>query len=131
MKNRRKLARDVAIVGAGMSKFGMFRDKDSKDLFAEAFREMIASVDKGVDPKEIEALYLGNFSNDYFMRQAHWGPIISDLVGITPKPATRTEGACASVRLHSERVFLPSPPVFTIWSLSAVWRRCPNALPRK
>ena len=60
MRKRRKLARDVAIVGAGMSKFGMFKDKDSKDLFAEAFREMIASVDKGVDPKEIEALYLGN-----------------------------------------------------------------------
>jgi acetyl-CoA C-acetyltransferase len=99
MKKRRKLARDVAIVGAGMSKFGMFKDKDSKDLFADAFREMVASVEKGVDPREIEALYLGNFSNDYFMRQSHWGPIISDLVGITPKPATRTEGACASSAL--------------------------------
>ena len=99
MKKRRKLGRGVAIVGAGMSKFGMFKDKDSKDLFAEAFREMIDSVDKGVDPKEIDALYLGNFTNDYFMRQSHWGPIISDLVGIAPKPATRTEGACASSAL--------------------------------
>lgn len=99
MKKRRKLGRDVAIVGAGMSKFGMFKDKDSKDLFADAFREMIVSVDKGVDPQDIDALYLGNFSNDYFMRQSHWGPIISDLVGIAPKPATRTEGACASSAL--------------------------------
>ena len=99
MQKRRKLARGVAIVGAGMSKFGMFKDKDSKDLFAEAFNGMIASVDKGMDPNEIEALYLGNFSNDYFMHQSHWGPIISDLIGLTPKPATRTEGACASSAL--------------------------------
>ena len=95
MKKRRKLGRGVAIVGAGMSKFGMFKDRDSKDLFAEAFNEMIASVDKGVDTGDIDALYLGNFSNDFFMHQSHWGPIISDLIGLTPKPATRTEGACA------------------------------------
>jgi len=96
MKKRRKLGRGVAIVGAGMSKFGMFKDRDSKDLFAEAFNEMTASVDKGIDSGDIDALYLGNFSNDFFMHQSHWGPIISDLIGLTPKPATRTEGACAS-----------------------------------
>jgi acetyl-CoA C-acetyltransferase len=33
------------------------------------------------------------------VHQAHWGPIISDLVGHTPRPATRTEGACASSAL--------------------------------
>jgi acetyl-CoA C-acetyltransferase len=99
MKKRRRLGRGVAVVGAGMSKFGMFKDKDSKDVFAEAFREMLASVDKGVDPNDIDALYLGNFSNDFFMHQSHWGPIISDLIGLAPKPATRTEGACASSAL--------------------------------
>jgi acetyl-CoA C-acetyltransferase len=96
---KRKLGRGVAVVGAGMSKFGMFKDKDSKDLFAEAFRGMLASVDKGFDPNDIDALYVGNFSNDFFMHQSHWGPILSDLVGLTPKPATRTEGACASSAL--------------------------------
>ena len=65
MPKRRKLGRGVALVGAGMSKFGMFQDKDSKDLFVEAFKEMLASVDKGVDPNDIEALYLGNFTNDF------------------------------------------------------------------
>jgi len=99
MQRKRKLARGVAVVGAGMSKFGMFKDKDSKDLFVEAFNEMLSSVDKGVDPQDIEALYLGNFTNDFFVHQGHWGPIISDLIGHTPKPATRTEGACASSAL--------------------------------
>jgi acetyl-CoA C-acetyltransferase len=99
VKKRRQLNRGVALVGVGMSKFGMFQDRDSKDLFAEAFKGMLASVDKGVDPSDIDALYLGNFSNDFFMHQAHWGPIISDLIGHVPKPATRTEGACASSAL--------------------------------
>ena len=99
MKKRRKLGKGVAIVGAGMSKFGMFQNKNSKDLFADAFKEMVASVEKGLDVNEIDAMYLGNFSNDFFVNQSHWGPIISDLVGIAPKPATRTEGACASSAL--------------------------------
>ncbi len=96
---KRKLGRGVAIAGAGMSGFGMYKDRNSKDLFAEAFREMAASVEKGLDPKDIDALYLGNFSNDFFIHQSHWGPIMSDLIGLTPKPATRTEGACASSAL--------------------------------
>jgi acetyl-CoA C-acetyltransferase len=82
-----------------MSNFGMYKDKNSKDLFVEAFQDMTKSVDKGLNPNDIEALYLGNFSNDFFMKQSHWGPIITDLLGITPKPATRTEGACASSAL--------------------------------
>jgi len=99
MQRRKKLGRGVAVVGAGMSKFGMFKEKDSKYLFAEAFNEMLSSIDKGVDPNDIEALYLGNFTNDFFIHQGHWGPIISDLIGLTPKPSTRTEGACAASAL--------------------------------
>ena len=99
MRGPKKLGRGVAVVGAGMSKFGMFADKDSKYLFAEAFHEMLSTVDTGMDPKDIDALYLGNFTNDFFVHQGHWGPIISDLLGFAPKPATRTEGACASSAL--------------------------------
>jgi acetyl-CoA C-acetyltransferase len=48
----RKLGRGVALVGAGMSKFGAFADKTSRDLFVEAFQELRASVDNGFDPKD-------------------------------------------------------------------------------
>ncbi|MBA7642524.1 3-ketoacyl-CoA thiolase [subsurface metagenome] len=99
MPKRRKLGRGVAVVGAGMSKFGMFKDKDSRDLLVEAYDEMLSSVDKGVDPKDIEAMWMGNFSNDFWVSQAHWGPIVADLLGHVPKPVTRTEGACASSTL--------------------------------
>ena len=76
MQKKRKLGRGVAVVGAGMSKFGMFSDKDTKDLFVEDFKEMLSSVDKGMDPNDIDALYVGNFANDFFVHQSHWGPIV-------------------------------------------------------
>ena len=99
MRKKGKLARGVAVVGGGLTKLGLFPDRNSKDFFAEAYTEMMGSVDKGIDSKEIDAIYIGNFTNDFFVNQSHWAPIISDLVGHVPKPVTRTEGACASSAL--------------------------------
>jgi len=99
MQKKRKLGRGVAVVGTGMSRFGMFKDKDSRDLLVEAYSEMLSSVDKGVDPRDIEAIWLGNFSNDFYVHQGHMGPIVADVLGHTPKPVTRTEGACAASTL--------------------------------
>ncbi len=96
MVRKRKLSRRVAVVGGGLTKLGLFKDRNCKDFFAEAFVEMIESVDKGFDPGDIDAIYVGNYSNDFFVNQSHWGPIISDLLGHVPKPVTRTEAACAS-----------------------------------
>ncbi len=91
-----KLMREVAIVGAGMSKFGAFPDKNSRDLFAEAFVNCLQSIDKNFEPKDIQALYLGNYSSDLFEGQGHLAPMCAELAGLTPKPALRTENACAS-----------------------------------
>jgi acetyl-CoA C-acetyltransferase len=99
MAKKRKLGRGVAVVGGGLTKLGLFKDRDSKDFFAEAYTEMVESVEKGFDAKDLDAIYIGNFTNDFFVNQAHWAPIISDLVGHVPKPVTRTEGACASSAL--------------------------------
>jgi acetyl-CoA C-acetyltransferase len=91
-----RLGRGVALVGAGMSKFGAFDDKTSRDLFVDAFNAMTKSVDKGLDVEDIEALYVGNYSSDLFEGQGHVAPIMADWVGLVPKPATRVEDACAS-----------------------------------
>ena len=91
-----KLGRGVALVGAGMSKFGAFADKTSRDLFVDAFNAMNESVDRGIDTEDIESLYVGNYSSDLFEGQGHVAPIMADWVGLTPKPATRVEDACAS-----------------------------------
>lgn len=93
---QRKWNRGVALVGAGMSKFGAFPEKTSRDLFVDAYLEMKHSVDKGLDPKIIEAFYLGNFSSDQFEKQSHLAPILASWVGLSPIPSVRIEDACAS-----------------------------------
>ena len=99
---KRKFGRGVAVVGAGMSKFGAFPGMASRDLFVDAFQNMRSSVDKDFDPLEIEALFIGNYSSDLFEGQAHTAPLMADWVGLTPRPATRVEDACASsgVAIH-------------------------------
>ena len=92
----RKLSRGIALVSAGMSKFGAFPGKSSRDLFVDAFQEMLGTVDKGIDPNDIEALFIGNFSSGLFENQGHTAPIMADWVGLTPRPATSIEDACAS-----------------------------------
>jgi len=94
--SKRKLERGVAVVGAGMSKFGAFREKSSRDLFVEAFQSMRHSVDKDFDPADIKTIYIGNFSSDLFEGQSHTAPIMADVVGLASRPATRIEDACAS-----------------------------------
>ena len=92
-----KLARKVAIVGAGMSKFGRhFPLKRNPDLWVDAWLDAVSRVDNGIEPKDVDACYVGNYSSDLFNHQGHLGPQMADLVGLTPKPAPRFEGACAS-----------------------------------
>ena len=45
INKKRRLGRNVSIVGAGMSAFGAFKEKDSRDLFSEAFQEMMGHMD--------------------------------------------------------------------------------------
>ncbi len=92
-----KLAKGVALVGAGMSKFGNhFPVKRNPDLWIDAWLNAVESVDNGIEPKDIDACYVGNYSSDLFNHQGHLGPQMANLVGLTPKPAPRFEGACAS-----------------------------------
>lgn len=96
MRTTKPFPHGVAIVGAGMSKFGAFPDKNSRDLFVEAFGELRQSIDRGLDPDAIETLILGNYSSDLFEGQGHMAPIMADAVGLCPIPAWRVEDACAS-----------------------------------
>jgi len=92
-----KLAKKVAIIGAGMSKFGQwFPAKRNPDLWVDAWIDAVNRVDNGITPKDVDACYVGNYSSDLFNHQGHLGPQMANLVGLSPKPAPRFEGACAS-----------------------------------
>jgi acetyl-CoA C-acetyltransferase len=96
LAKKRRLGRQVSIVGAGMSQFGAFKGKTSRDLFVEAFQDMLDHLDQDIDIEDIECGYVGNYSSDLFEGQGHTAPIIADWLGMTPTPVTRIENACAS-----------------------------------
>jgi acetyl-CoA C-acetyltransferase len=98
----RKLARNVAVAGVGMSKFGVFPEKTSRDLFVEAYRELRGSIEKEFSPDEIQAFFMGNFTSDQFEKQGHLAPIVASWLGLSPVASLRIEDACASggVALH-------------------------------
>lgn len=92
-----KLARKVALVGAGMCHFGRnFPMKRNPDMWIDAWLDAVEKTDNGIEPKDIDACYVGNYSSDLFNHQGHLGPQLTNLVGLTPKPTSRFEGACAS-----------------------------------
>ncbi len=94
---KRKLGRGVAVVGVGITKFGVYpKGVKASDLFVEAFDEMKRSVNKGLRDEDIEAFYIGNFSSDIFEKQVHCAATVVSRVGLVPKPAVKVENACAS-----------------------------------
>lgn len=96
VEKKRKLARGVAMVGAGMSSFGTRPDMTTRELFAEAFLEMLQSVDRGIDPGDVEALYVGNTGAEFWESQTSVGVLCTDAIGLNPIPALKVEDACAS-----------------------------------
>ena len=99
MGRKPQLARSVALIGGAMSPFGSFPEKGSRDLVTEAYTEALGTVEKGFDPQEVEAIYVGNFTADLFEKQSHLGHLVADWLGLAPRPATRIEGACCSSAL--------------------------------
>ena len=93
-----KLSRSVSVIGAGMTRFHhrMHIDKTSRELFVEATLDAAESVDNGLEFRQVEALFVGNFSSDAFEHQAHTAPLMADWLGLLPRAATRIENACAS-----------------------------------
>jgi acetyl-CoA acetyltransferase len=85
----------ASIVSAGMSRFGRREGLYWRELFLEAFKEVIDRC-PNLDPKkDIKAIYLGMMSSEY-ERQGHTGATASTWAGLLPVEAIRTEAACAS-----------------------------------
>jgi len=84
--------REVAIVGAGMSRFGELWSSSLRDLFAEAALE---ALDRA-GAEQLDAIYVGNMSAGQFVGQEHLGPLFADRIGRAGVPCTRVESACAS-----------------------------------
>jgi acetyl-CoA C-acetyltransferase len=77
-----------------MTDFGELWESSLRDLTVKAGLEAIR--DSGLPGEEIDALYAGCMSSGIFIQQEHIASILADYCGLTPRAATRVEGACAS-----------------------------------
>jgi len=97
----------TAIIGAYNTKFGAFVEKnyETREITdTKSYYELIieagqgAIEDAGLDPKDIDGIWVGSCSPSMFLNQEHVAPL-----GLEVAPeelrfvhTTRTEGACAS-----------------------------------
>ncbi|NHJ12760.1 MAG: thiolase domain-containing protein [Candidatus Thorarchaeota archaeon] len=88
------MTRDVAIIGAGMSKFEELWDQSIREITLEA--GMLAIFDSGVAGSEIDAITIGNMSAGRFTGQEHLGALAADMGGLGNIPSYSVEAACAS-----------------------------------
>lgn len=86
--------RDVAVLGAGMTRFGK-HDKTNLELFAEAALDALAA--SGIEPRDTQALYFGNCLGAFEEGQLHMAPFVHAEIGLpVSAPAVRFESACAT-----------------------------------
>ena len=87
----------VDLISVGMTKFGKHPDKTGRDLLAEAMKEAVSHVDKGIDiKKDIKAHFVGYFTPELYEHQGHIGALTAEWLGLSGIPTFRTETACAS-----------------------------------
>lgn len=86
--------RSVSVIGIGETKMGRYPDRSLRDMILEAGGKAIS--DAGIEKKDIQALYLGNFNGQQLTGQGHMGSLASEVLGLGNVPTVRTEGACAS-----------------------------------
>lgn len=96
--------REVAIIGAYQTVHGNHSDKQLRELVTEAGNGAIR--DAGIDRKEIQAVYVGNYAGNEFNNQNTMASYVATCLGIGNVPAFRLEGACASGGLAMHQGFL-------------------------
>lgn len=87
--------RQVAVVGAGMTRFGKHQDRSMKDLAREAVENALQSA--GIERETIEAAAVGNAVAGLITGQeCIRGQVVLREMGIGGIPVINTENACAS-----------------------------------
>ncbi|MCU1464003.1 MAG: acetyl-CoA acetyltransferase [Acidimicrobiales bacterium] len=86
----------VAVVGAGLVKFGELFDQSYEQMAAGAFRAALESVDKGFEPRQIDAAIVATQRGTLWGQEGIGGNTVPSAIGLSGIPCTRVENACPS-----------------------------------
>jgi acetyl-CoA C-acetyltransferase len=86
----------VAVVGAGLIKFGELFEQSYEQMAAGAFRAACGAVDKGIEPSAIEAAFVATQRGTLWGQEGIAGNTVPTALGINGVPCTRIENACPS-----------------------------------
>ena len=86
--------REVAILGVGQTAVAEHWSLSLRQLAAQAGRA--ALHDAGIEPAQVEALYVGNMTSGSLNAQQHLGALVASELGLEGAEAMRIEAACGS-----------------------------------
>lgn len=84
----------VAVVGAGMIRFGELFDQSYEQMAAGAWRASRESVDLGLDPSQVEAMFVATQRGTLWGQEGIGGNTVPSAIGLSGVPCTRIENAC-------------------------------------
>lgn len=86
--------RDVSVIGAYETHHGNHSKRLLRELVSEAGNGAIR--DSGIERKDIQAVFVGNYAGQEFNNQNTMGSYVATILGLGDRPAMKLEGACAS-----------------------------------
>jgi len=86
----------VAVVGAGLIKFGELFEQSYEQMAAGAFAAAVESVDEGFEPAQVEAAFVATQRGTLWGQEGIGGNTIPTAIGLAGIPCTRIENACPS-----------------------------------
>ncbi len=86
----------VAVVGAGLIKFGELFEQSYEQMAAGAFQAAVANVDRGFDPSQVEAAFVATQRGTLWGQEGIAGNTVPTAIGLAGIPCTRIENACPS-----------------------------------
>ena len=85
----------VGVLAAGQTAFGVFRNKNMKHLFYEAYKSALNSVDYDIDVSSISEGFIGNLGVGG-SQLGNSAALLMEHIGLTGVSSRKIENACAS-----------------------------------
>ena len=86
----------VAVVGAGLIKFGELFEQSYEQMAAGAFAAALANVDKGIDRAAVDAVIVATQRGTLWGQEGIGGNTVPSALGLSGVACTRVENACPS-----------------------------------